>query len=706
MSDDIELVRAALPTYEVDDEIGRGGYGVVLAATQRGLGRKVAVKQLPRTFASNPAVRDRFVNEARLLATLDHPHIVPVHDFIETDRVCLLIMELLEGGSLADRRLRGDLTVGDACAYTLAACAGLSAAHVRGVLHRDVKPQNLLFNQEGVMKIVDFGIAKILGGNQSVGTVAGDVVGSPAYMAPEQVTGEPPSPATDVYALATTLYELLSGHLPFPVEGERIRFLVVRATEDPRPIDQVADVPPALASVLMRGLARMPAERFQTAHEFGVALAMAATDSLGRGWLAATETWVYGSSRLMVALDAALDTSMPPSPKSEIRLPEQSRESLDLRPERLQSKDLEPENLVPVTKLVGSLAGKPVVVFDVEEPDRPPQQRRIEETTEVGRRCSGLNLVDPELSRRHFQVVVEADGVRLRDLGSTNGTFVNGVAISAPVTLAEGDTVLAGQTRLRVATVSGVGGRGDAGTPAVAGGIVAGQEPLVDVVGAAGPAVAAPPLYAEPAPAAAGPGRDEVVPGQEGPVPDEPVVEARAAGPVPLDAEGRVLSEGPAEPPDVVTALRRVAIFNTLPDTDLDEVRALLTEGYLAPGGLAQEGRWIGVIRQGEADLVRVGPDGTEEVLAVLVEGESFGVAAVLGWPLDAVLRARTEVYLHVLDEAAITALRARLPAVDQAFPKSPAGPPGPGIDPSGTAVLPAPEARPSIPDPPGFERF
>ncbi len=184
-----EQVAQALPSYEIGEELGRGAWGVVISARHQALGRYVAVKQLPRAFAADAAVRARFVTEARLLASLDHPHVVPVFDFVEKDGLCLLVMELLPGGTVWNRFSGQGFSPPAACATVLAASAGLQAAHEKNVLHRDVKPENLMFSSDGVLKVTDFGIAKVVGGDSTLATRAGEVLGTPAYIAPEQARG-------------------------------------------------------------------------------------------------------------------------------------------------------------------------------------------------------------------------------------------------------------------------------------------------------------------------------------------------------------------------------------------------------------------------------------------------------------------------------------------------------------------------------------
>jgi hypothetical protein len=304
MNFDRELLGAALPAYEIGGELGQGGMGVVVSGQHRQLGRRVAIKQLPEAFAADPGVRRRFTAEAQVLASLDHPHVVPVYDFVEREGICLLVMELLPGGTLRSRVAGGGCTAPYAVAVSLACLSGLSAAHRRGILHRDVKPENMLFAGSGVLKVTDFGIAKVIGGPGTVLTRVGDVVGTPAYIAPEQVRGGKLSPATDVYALATMLYELLAGVFPFATEteGEELALLFKHAYEQPVPLRDVAPgLPDPVAAAVMRGLATEPADRFETAEAFGVALAEAATQAWGPGWLAAEQVPIMDAGPMISA---------------------------------------------------------------------------------------------------------------------------------------------------------------------------------------------------------------------------------------------------------------------------------------------------------------------------------------------------------------------------------------------------------------------
>ena len=304
MSDDPERLREALPAYEIGGELGRGGWGVVFGGRHRHLDREVAIKQLPAAFAADPAARRRFASEARVLASLDHPHVVPVYDYLERDDLCLLVMEQLSGGTLRER-VRGEgLTTQAATAVALACAAGLNAAHARGVLHRDIKPENMLYTVSGVVKVTDFGIAKVTGGADTAVTRAGDVLGTAAYIAPEQVRGGGLSPATDVYGLATMLYELLAGELPFADDGDALSLMFKHAYEVPTALRAVAPhIPEPVAAVVMTGLATDPAERYVGAESFATTLAEAGAAAWGAGWLARENVPVLGAPAVLAAAE-------------------------------------------------------------------------------------------------------------------------------------------------------------------------------------------------------------------------------------------------------------------------------------------------------------------------------------------------------------------------------------------------------------------
>jgi serine/threonine-protein kinase len=224
------------------------------------LDRPVAIKRLAENLAANDEFKRRFLREARLAARLSHPNIVAVYDVGEEAGRPFIVMQYVEGETLADLlRGRGRLEPEEAVALALQACAGLEAAHEAGLVHRDVKPQNLLVTPGGAVKIADFGIARSLDGTQL--TQAGTVLGTAAYLAPEQAAGETVTAAADVYALGAVLYELLTGRPPYVADS--LAELVARQHEGTiAPVRELApDVPGATEDAVMHALARDPEYR-------------------------------------------------------------------------------------------------------------------------------------------------------------------------------------------------------------------------------------------------------------------------------------------------------------------------------------------------------------------------------------------------------------------------------------------------------------
>jgi serine/threonine-protein kinase len=251
--------------YRIEQRLGHGGMATVHRAWDEELQRPVAIKVLSDTLAADPELRRRFVREARAAARLSHPNIVTVYDVGEDDGRPYLVMECVDGGTLDGR---GPLPPDEAVALALQAAHGLAHAHELGLVHRDVKPGNLLVRNDSTLKVADFGIARAA--DDSRLTQAGTILGTAAYLAPEQAAGDDATPATDVYALGAVLYELLTGRPP-----RSARTLAELAADDPvTPVrDLVPGVPRALEDVVMRALARDPSYRPQDAGELARELA-------------------------------------------------------------------------------------------------------------------------------------------------------------------------------------------------------------------------------------------------------------------------------------------------------------------------------------------------------------------------------------------------------------------------------------------------
>ncbi|MGD1051786.1 MAG: protein kinase [Solirubrobacteraceae bacterium] len=259
--------------YRIESRLGSGGMSTVHLAFDERLERYVAVKLLAEHLASDPAFVSRFQREALAAARLIHPNIVQVFDsgLDEHRDQHYIVMEYIDGQSCAEiLRDRGWLTVEETLPIVLGACAGLDYAHRKGVVHRDVKPGNLLLGVDRAVKLADFGIAKAT--EQSSITQIGSVLGTAAYLAPEQGRGEEAGPPADIYALGVVTYQLLSGRLPF--EGASLTELAIKQQREPpaRLDELVAAVSPALAAAVDVALRIDPRLRYPTAAEMGRAL--------------------------------------------------------------------------------------------------------------------------------------------------------------------------------------------------------------------------------------------------------------------------------------------------------------------------------------------------------------------------------------------------------------------------------------------------
>ena len=256
--------------YELAEQLGRGGMGEVRLAEDRRLGRQVAVKLLRGDLAANPRVRSRFEDEARAAAQLTHPNVVAVFDTGEHGGIPFIVMERLPGRTLADEIADGPLTEERAIEVAVQVLGALGAAHAAGIVHRDVKPGNVLLTDGSIVKVGDFGIAK--GAEALDRTTAGTVLGTPCYVAPERLAGDPATAAADIYSVGVLLYECLAGTSPFTAP-DALGIAHQVASGGARPLLSVQpEVDPELAAVVARAMAFDPADRFSSATAMVAAL--------------------------------------------------------------------------------------------------------------------------------------------------------------------------------------------------------------------------------------------------------------------------------------------------------------------------------------------------------------------------------------------------------------------------------------------------
>jgi len=256
--------------YELTRVVGRGGMGEVWAGRDLRLGRDVAVKLLSPHLASEPGVRGRFEVEARAAAGLNHPNVVAVYDSGEHEGTPFLVMELLPGRTLADELTEGPLDPERARAVGAEVLAALAASHRAGVLHRDIKPGNVLLAADGTAKVADFGIAKSTEALDLTST--GTIVGTAAYLAPERLLGQPATAQADLYAVGVLLYEALSGRKPFEADTPMGLMRAVEAS-DPVPLAEARPgLDASLVATVERAMAKDPGLRFADADDMAAAL--------------------------------------------------------------------------------------------------------------------------------------------------------------------------------------------------------------------------------------------------------------------------------------------------------------------------------------------------------------------------------------------------------------------------------------------------
>ena len=271
------MIAESIAHYRIIEKLGAGGMGEVYLALDTKLDRKVAIKVLAPDFIAEENLKKRLVREAQAAAKLDHPNICAIYDVNEADSLTFIVMQYIEGETLADKMERKPLGVSSALAITDQAAEGLAEAHAHGIVHRDIKPQNIMITPRGQLKILDFGLAKQMRSSDTVDHDAptatllskpGLVVGTMPYMSPEQVRGEPLDASSDIFSLGVTLYEMLAGKHPFKDKSAAVTMSRILLGE-PIPTEQFhAQVSGELQALLSKMLSKDKAERYQNAQDF------------------------------------------------------------------------------------------------------------------------------------------------------------------------------------------------------------------------------------------------------------------------------------------------------------------------------------------------------------------------------------------------------------------------------------------------------
>jgi eukaryotic-like serine/threonine-protein kinase len=298
--------------YRLDAVLGRGGMATVWRGVDERLGRRVAVKLLDRATA-DPAMLQRFDREARTAGGLTHPNIVAVYDVGTDNGVPYLVMELIDGTSVAALLASGPLPLDQAVDITRQVCDALAMTHAQGVVHRDIKPANILLNTTGTVKVCDFGIARLTHQQQTDLTTPHMAIGTSAYMAPEQISGAAVDARTDLYALGCVMYAMLTGHPPFTGDNPLAVLWQHQHQSPPAVASLRPDTPGDLDALIVRMLAKNPSDRPVSAAEVRDRLAL---DAESERAAASTTTRVFPAVSPTATLPAVEDGAPPPAPAS------------------------------------------------------------------------------------------------------------------------------------------------------------------------------------------------------------------------------------------------------------------------------------------------------------------------------------------------------------------------------------------------------
>ena len=281
----------SVPGYTELKPLGSGGFGDVVLARHDGSGTLVAIKYLRRSLLSDTRFAQMFRGEAAVLASMDDPHVVRLYEYVESPSGAAIVMELVDGVSLRQILARQGGTTPEAALVVLqGSLLGLAAAHARGVVHRDYKPDNILVDEDGTSKLTDFGIAVRAGDRTAAG-------GTLAYAPPEQFSGEPASPAGDVYAATATFFECLTGRPPF--RGDSAAALLYQHVSQPVPLDAV---PEPVRPLVAAGMAKKPEDRPADATTFAAALNQVAAEAYGPDWHERGRSHLGEAALLLAAL--------------------------------------------------------------------------------------------------------------------------------------------------------------------------------------------------------------------------------------------------------------------------------------------------------------------------------------------------------------------------------------------------------------------
>jgi serine/threonine protein kinase len=453
------LVGKSLGQFIIREQIGSGGMATVFKAFQPTLERYVAVKVLPAFHSHDEIFVKRFIMEARSVARLAHPNIVQIHDFgQEKDNIFYIVMEYVDGGTLKDRLKQRALSVPEAVDFVIQAAEGLGCAHSNGIIHRDVKPANMLLRKDGHLLLSDFGIAKMLEGTTNL-TRAGTGIGTPQYMSPEQGTGQTVDRRSDIYSLGIVLYHCLTGRVPF--NSDNPLSITVKHLNEPLPVENLhaMGVPYPIEQIVLKMTSKSPSERYQSVDEL--------IDALGAG-LSASHLSLPRWRSIIQQVPSVIQDVPSGVYKGSGALYEPARNSQPLTPMPRPSMvtvpcfrcgQSNPSDRLYCTSCGYELSDRKASSDRYIGPNGRPIHARLsiqngqmagrsylfhQDVTTIGR-TNGNDLIISErtVSRRHARLWFDNGRWLLEDIQSANGTLVNNMRLkpNQPVVLNDNDVI-------------------------------------------------------------------------------------------------------------------------------------------------------------------------------------------------------------------------------------------------------------------------
>lgn len=435
MSDD-PLVGTVLGQYRIERVIGKGGMATVYQSTQVAVNRTVAIKVLPSTFMHDETFMTRFRQEAEVAAQLEHIHILPVYDFGEHDGIPYIVMRYLDGGTLRERTQQGPIDPFLSLNIIRQVAQALDYAHSRNVIHRDLKPSNIMLDSNDNSFLTDFGTAKLR--DRSAQLTGSGIVGTPAYMAPEQSMPGPLSPSVDIYALGVTLFEMITGSVPYSADTPIVQILMHIQHPVPSLHEYNPTIPDIVDEVVKTAMAKKPDERYTTATELAEALAQAIRVS--GGWSPEGEPMDESMRGEVMPLDTGRGTPQPGSivDARTDRVPqgaasEESPASGEGEPLASQAEQILSyrQNGLSGQAEVSTGTGTPVLqTQDGQVFELPSSNTLIGRSDERRGIFVDIELTDLDVkkrsSRSHARILEREGEYIVWDLHSMNGTFVNG----------------------------------------------------------------------------------------------------------------------------------------------------------------------------------------------------------------------------------------------------------------------------------------